>query len=210
MGDWVTISVFLLVSILLSYQYFVYVPYFNPFVSVFWGSLACSYFWVSLNALFMMVMNIYGHIIIMFIGIPIIAGLVKNLREMRIQYLLLLDIDKMKIDSDVFCQIINIQQMIKAANVNQADGLMLVGIVNMHVLDCRANECPCKVEAGLYDASTGKFSQRVGKDYQSRGSRGTSQGHDLFEPLREEVVRKRDQQVWELGDAAHSLCTLSL
>ena len=153
----------MIVSILLSYQYFVYVPYFNPFVSVFWGSLVCIYFWVSLNALFMMLLNIYGHIIIMFIGFPIIAGLVKNLREMRIQHLLLLNVEKMKIDYDALCQIINIQQMIKAANVSQVENVTLIGIVNMHVLDCSYAECPCKVEAGLYDVATGKFSQRNSK-----------------------------------------------
>ena len=148
----------------MSYQYFVYVPYFNSFVSIFWGSLVCNYCWISINALLMMVINVYGHIIIICIGIPIIAGLVKNLREMRIQNLLLLNMEKMKTGVDALTQIITIQQMIKAANVSQVEDVTLIGIVNLHVLECQNSDCPCKNEAELFDAATGKFSKRDSKN----------------------------------------------
>jgi len=108
----------------------------------------------------MMIINVYGHILIICIGIPIIAGLVKNLREMRIQHLLLLNMEKMKTGVDALIQIITIQQMIKAANVSQIDDVTLIGIVNLHVLECQTPDCPCKNEAELFDAATCKFSKR--------------------------------------------------
>eukprot|EP01022_Parablepharisma_sp_SALTPOND_P000297 TRINITY_DN1012_c0_g2_i1.p1 TRINITY_DN1012_c0_g2~~TRINITY_DN1012_c0_g2_i1.p1 ORF type:complete len:1372 (-),score=229.35 TRINITY_DN1012_c0_g2_i1:10269-14384(-) len=159
-GNWVLICIYLMASILLVYQYFTYVPYFNSFVSIFWGSLICSYFWISVNALLMMIINVYGHILIISIGIPVIAGLVCNLREMRIQHLLLLNMEKMKTATDALSQIITIQQMIKASSVSQVEDVTLIGIVNLHVLECQNPDCPCKNEAELFDAATGKFSKR--------------------------------------------------
>ena len=110
-----------------------------------------------------MILNIYGHIIIIGIGIPIIAGLVKNLREMRLQSILLMNVDKMKSDYEIVKQIISIQQMIKTANSTQDEDVVLIGLVNSHVLECTNLECPCKNDAILYDAATQKFSQRNGK-----------------------------------------------
>ena len=130
---------------------------------MFWGSLTCSYLWIAINALLMMILNIYGHIIIIGIGIPIITGLVKNLRDIRLQYLLLMNVDKMKADFDTVKQILTLQQMIKAAIANQAEDVVLIGLVNSHVLECANPDCSCKNEAILYDAATQKFSQRNGK-----------------------------------------------
>lgn len=107
-----------------------------------------------------MIMNLYGHVIIICIGIPIIAGLVKSLREMRIQTLLLMNVDKMKTDFEALTQIMSIQQLIKASNTNQDEDVTLIGIVNLHVLECQNPDCPCKNEASLFDASTSKFSDR--------------------------------------------------
>ncbi len=147
----------------MTYQYFMYVPYYSTFVSIFWGSLVCSYCWVSINALLMMILTVYGHIIIICIGIPIIGGLVRNLRELRIQHLLLLNMEKMKSAVDALTQIITIQQMVKAASVSQVEDVTLIGIVNLHVLECQNADCPCKNDAELFDAATSKFSKRDSK-----------------------------------------------
>jgi hypothetical protein len=93
---------FLIFSIMLCYQYYKYIPYYNSFVSIFWGSLIYSYFWFSLNALLMQILDVYGHLIIIIIGIPIISALVNNLRHKRIENLLLTNIDKLKLDVDVY------------------------------------------------------------------------------------------------------------
>ncbi len=157
------IGVYLASSLLFCYQYFKYIPYFCPFVSVFWGTLLCSYCWVSLNALVMMLADVSGHLIIIAFGIPLIAYSVRNLREKRIEHLLLLTLEKIKSDTDALIQIQTIQDMIKQAKVTQKAEVTLVGYVNLHLAECKAKECPCKNDAELFDAATGKFSQRNSK-----------------------------------------------
>jgi hypothetical protein len=70
------------------------VPYYNIQISVFVGSLIYIYFWVSINAILMKLLNVNGHIVIIFAGIPLIAYLVPNLREKRIEMLVKQTIDK--------------------------------------------------------------------------------------------------------------------
>ena len=58
------------------------------------------YFWVSINALLMKLLVVNGHLVIIFIGIPFITLLVINLRDKRIEGLMMTNIDKLKIDID--------------------------------------------------------------------------------------------------------------
>lgn len=110
----------------------------------------------------MMILNVYGHVIIICIGIPIIFGIVKSLREKRIESLLLTGLDKLKSDIDVINQIVAIQQKIGASNSSREEDLTLIGLVNLHVLECTNLHCPCKNEGLLYDAATSKSSERKG------------------------------------------------
>ena len=48
----------------------------------------------------MKLIKVNGQIIIIFIGIPFIVFLVKNLREQRIEALLKTNVDKLKLDID--------------------------------------------------------------------------------------------------------------
>jgi hypothetical protein len=98
--SWVMISVFILSSAMLCYQYYKQIPYYNSFISVFVGSIIFIYFWISINALLMELLLVNGHLIIIFVGIPLISLLVKNLREKRIETLMKTNIDKMKLDID--------------------------------------------------------------------------------------------------------------
>lgn len=110
----------------------------------------------------MMIMNVYGHIVIICIGIPVIFGLVKSMRELRIQSLLLLNIDKMKTDSDALNQIFSLQKLIKESILYHKEDVTIIGIINLHILECQNLECPCKNEYTLYDAASSKFSTREG------------------------------------------------
>ena len=85
---------------MLCYQYYKLIPYYNHFVSVFSGTLIFTYFWFTLNALLMKLYYLDGHLIVIFVGIPIIALLVKNLREKRIESLMKTNIDKLKVGID--------------------------------------------------------------------------------------------------------------
>jgi hypothetical protein len=98
--SWVLISVFIISSAMLCYQYYKQIPYYNSFVSVFCGSLIFNYFWISINALLMKLLDLNGHLVVIFVGVPLISFLVKNLREKRIENLMKTNIDKLKLDID--------------------------------------------------------------------------------------------------------------
>lgn len=85
---------------MMCYQYYKTIPYYNTFLSIFVGSMVYIMGWVSINALLMKLLKVEGHVIIIFIGIPFIVLLVKNLREKRIENLLKTNIDKLKLDID--------------------------------------------------------------------------------------------------------------
>lgn len=84
----------------MCYTYYKTIPYYNTFVSIFCGVLSYIYLWISINALLMKLLKVDGHIIIIFIGVPFITLLVKNLREKRVENLMKTNIDKLKIDID--------------------------------------------------------------------------------------------------------------
>ena len=111
--SWVLISVFILSSAMLCYQYYKQIPYYNSFVSVFCGSLIFIFFWISINALLMKLLHVNGHIIIIFVGIPLISLLVRNLREQRIETLMKTNIDKLKLDIDALIQVNNMTDFSK-------------------------------------------------------------------------------------------------
>ena len=159
------IGVCLIASILFIYHYFTFVPYFNSFTSIVYGSVICNYFWICVNALLMMILNIYGHIIIICIGIPVIIGVVYNMRQIRIQHILLSTIEKTNTPIEALSQIIVIQQLIKSASFNRSVNVSLIGIVNLHVLECQNSDCPCKNDVELFDINTGNFSKHTGSHH---------------------------------------------
>jgi hypothetical protein len=61
----------------------------------------------------MMLLNVNGHIIIIFAGIPLIVLLVKNLRETRIELLIKTNIDRVQLDIDALIQVHNMTDFSK-------------------------------------------------------------------------------------------------
>jgi cytochrome b561 len=53
----------------------------------------------------MKLLDVNGHLIVIFVGIPLIAWLVMNLRDQRIEILMKTNIDKLKLDIDALIQI---------------------------------------------------------------------------------------------------------
>ena len=98
--SWVLITLYIVAGALLCYQYYNQIPYYNSFVSIFFGSLIFSYFWIALNALLMKFLKVNGHLVIILVGIPMIALLIKFLRDYRIEVLMKAGIEKVKTDID--------------------------------------------------------------------------------------------------------------
>lgn len=110
-----------------------------------------------------MLVNMDGNLIVITFGLPFVVLFALGLRNKRIDYLLLMGLDKMKTDTDALIQIQTIQGMILNAKTNQIDEVNLIGFINLHIVECQNSECPCKNESELFDVPTGKFSQRNSK-----------------------------------------------
>ena len=68
----------------------------------------------------MKLLDVDGHMIIIFVGIPLINLLVKNLREKRIENLMKTNIDKLKLDIDALIQVHNMTDFSKGIHKDQA------------------------------------------------------------------------------------------
>jgi hypothetical protein len=95
---WILIAVYLISSGFLCYQYYKQVPFYNTFISVLCGTTIFSYLWISINALLMKFLGVSGHIVIIFVGIPLLWILAKSLRDYRIESLIKTTVDKLGTD----------------------------------------------------------------------------------------------------------------
>jgi hypothetical protein len=84
----------------MSYQYFIFIPYYNQFVSIFFGSIINIYTWITFNCLLTKILTVSGHVIIILIGVPIIINIVIYLRKQRIEFLMDNTMDKINNDID--------------------------------------------------------------------------------------------------------------
>ena len=157
--SWILISVFILCSAMLCYSYYKQIPYYNAFVSVLSGSLIFICLWVSVNAMLMKLLRVQGHLIIILLGVPLITLLVYSLRHTRIDTLMKMNMDKLKVDLDALIQVHTMADYTRGAQ-DQAHNMTMVGIINLHVLECQNAECPCKDDYELYDVATSQFTER--------------------------------------------------
>ncbi len=93
---------------------------------------------------------------IIFAGIPLIAWLVKNLRENRIEQLVKQNIDKLQVDIDALIQINSMSDFANGVDHDPMHRTTMIGLINMHMVECNNPECPCKEEYELYDISTNR------------------------------------------------------
>ena len=149
--SWVLITVYILASGFLCFQYYKTVPYYNSFVSVFCGTSLFTYFWIAVNALLMKFLNVNGHIVIIIVGIPLIAYLVKSLREYRIEILMKTSIDRLNTDIDALIQVNKITDFSRGVHRDSQERMTMIGVINLHITECQNMECPCKESYELFD-----------------------------------------------------------
>lgn len=147
-------------SVLTVHRYFSYGSYLDPVIELNWGLLICSFCWISINAFLMMCMDIYGHVVIVCLGFPALAGAVYNLRKIRRSHLALQRTEKVKDEYGALMQIITIRQAAETSLADKVKNAMLVGVVSIHVVECQSPNCMCKNETGFFDPGAGSF---VGK-----------------------------------------------
>jgi hypothetical protein len=155
--SWILIVACLLTGLFLVYRYFLWVPYYNRFVSIFFGTVVCTYLWITINAVIMKFTIVSGHIIIILLGIPFIWLLVMDLREKRIENLMTSSIEKINSDSDALIQITAIKDLTinklgsKVVSEDVSKEMQAKGIINLHFEECKNEYCICKNLEELYD-----------------------------------------------------------
>eukprot|EP00347_Sterkiella_histriomuscorum_P007426 403348965 len=161
--SWVLIIIYLVSSFYLSYQYFIQIPYYDRFVSIFFGSMINIFAWISVNCLLTKFTDIQGHLIIIFCGVPIVVYFVTYLRERRIELLLNQNLDKINTDIDAMIQINTIKDLSisKIGNKTVGDNvdreMQVKGVINVHLEECRNEYCICKNLEELYDVGQQSF-----------------------------------------------------
>lgn len=131
-------------SIVKLLKYYTDITYFNPFVSIVWFSSIAIHLWISVNAILMLLIDVYGHVTIIVIGIPVVIGTCYNLRKVRIQNLLIDNSENIITESDMLNQLFIIQQMIEECISRQTENVNLIGIINYHIIQCQNSDCVCK------------------------------------------------------------------
>jgi len=111
----------------------------------------------------MMLTSVHGHMIIICIGIPIVSGVIYNLRKVYVRRLILTGIDKVRSEAKALLRMAKLRQMIKNTSFANEKDIILIGLVNLHMLECQNLNCPCKNENDLYDVNTESFIKRDSK-----------------------------------------------
>jgi len=130
-------------------------------VSIIFGTSVFSYFWISFNALLMQFTNIQGHLIIIFVGIPLLFQLVKTLRERKMNWLIRTNIKDLKIESDCLQKIHLINDLGKGICDYESHQIDFIGMIEVHYLECVKDSCPCNEELELYDSFMKIYSNRT-------------------------------------------------
>ncbi|CDW90925.1 pas pac domain protein [Stylonychia lemnae] len=157
--SWILIAFSFISSLYFQYQYFKFLPYYNNFVSIFFGSMVGIYTWITINGILTQFYDVQGHIVIIFIGIPIICALIKRIRETRIESLMMSTTEKMQSDIDSLNQICLIQTWLNdGGKHSDLDKEMKVkGLINLHIAECTIDDCVCKNLDELYDIQNDQY-----------------------------------------------------
>lgn len=159
-GIWILVITSFVIGIILCFQYYRALPYYNSFISVYWGSLIITYTWIPLNGIIILIFHLKGNIIVIILGIPVLVAIVKFFRDRKIYSLLISTSEKIKNETEILLQIYGITKLIKKAGMSGSDKVTLTGIINIHALECQNNDCPCKKMVELYDVESDKYSER--------------------------------------------------
>jgi len=162
--EWVIIFVYLPIGLYTLYFYLQYIPYYDTAISVIWGTISCSIFWVTLNYIFGVFIKINGHMLILISGLFLIGGIIYNYRKMYIEKLCMLRTEEITTETESLIQLSHFHQMLisqinsqnnENSNSNNAlqENALLSGIINQHISECENAECICHSENLLYDPS---------------------------------------------------------
>jgi len=159
--QWILAFSHIIGSSFFIHHYFRYIPYYNIYTSIAYGSCVCVYLWVSFNLIitvFFKSLEYTGQSVIIILGIIIIIPLVKLLRERRLNALMFENkFDKIKNDFELDLYIKRLIDLMNNQEVNFLDKVLLLGFVNNHKSECKRPECPLSAGLSLYLPATDSY-----------------------------------------------------
>jgi hypothetical protein len=108
----------------------------------------------------MKILTVDGHIVIIIVGFPLIALLVRSLRENRIESLMKTTVEKLGSDIEALIQIHKLIDFTRGTHRDQQERMTMIGIVNLHIAECQNADCPCKETYELFDIKMNDFQVR--------------------------------------------------
>ena len=168
---WLVIIIHILGSLYFCKQYLKYLPYYNPVISILFGSGAFIYFWLSVNILLLKALDsvtYQGQSIVILVGVVLIFPATWQVRNHEIEKKLFeRKHDKIKSEYELDIYIHKLTRLMIDQHVNPVDEMLLLGVVHNHQSECLSNECPLNNQDELYlplsDSSTDR-SQIFSKD----------------------------------------------
>ena len=142
-------------GILLSFQYYKNIPYFNRQVSVWFGSCVVSTGWVGLNAVIMSILSFHGHVTVIIAVIPLIFCLLWNIRKKRAEYFAILNVTNLSSSNLGLLKLNTLMSNIHIGRQGgeKGIGLRVIGIIQAHERDCNKEGCVLHDMHRLYDGS---------------------------------------------------------
>ena len=107
------------------------------------------------------ILRMEGHFIIIGVGILPIFFLVKYIYTTRMEYILLMPIEKIKTEDDALFRCYSILDMVRNFRKDPEVELKLVGLISNHFRTCKSITCPLNNSEELYDSSQGLYVGKV-------------------------------------------------
>lgn len=152
--QWVLIIIYLIGSIVLVRNYFMYIPFHDEKMSILYGTGVVSYLWVCFNAFLLKILqgiNYSGQTVVIIIGLVVIYPLVSSIRD-KIIYNKIFNCrhDKVKSEYELDIYMKKLSEMSSAQQLSEVDEMILLGYVTNHKSECANPECPLNSSKEFY------------------------------------------------------------
>ncbi len=150
-------------SAIFCYQYVKYVPYYDEFSSRLFGFECFFLAWIVCNALASYVLPIWGHFVVIFVGIIPVALLTAHVHQSLVDGILLMSPEKTTSELRAILQCYTIYGM-TANKISPEKESTLIGLLALHKRECTDADCLLSTPDDLYDPKTNRYAKAKSGD----------------------------------------------
>ena len=145
-------------SALLCYQYIRYVPYYDEFASKLFGFECFFLAWIVANTLASYVLAIWGHFVVILLGILPVYLLTTHVYRHRIDSIIQMSPEKPTSELSAVLQCYAIYGL-TANSLSPEKEAALIGLLALHKRECSNHECPLSSPDDLYDPKMNRYAK---------------------------------------------------